>query len=488
MDSVSGGTIDYTYDSLNRLITSATQGPQWGLSFSYDGFGNRLSQTVTKGSGPSNTLSVNAATNRISSSGYYYDSNGNLTTMPYGTGAMTLSYDIENRQIQAANTNGTERYVYGPDNRRVYQKTASGTELVFFYGINGDQLRTYTLFTSNQFQVAKTNIYFAGRLIWGDNTTVHLDRLGSVRNTSRYYPFGEEQGSGTIPDKFATYYRDTSTGLDYAMNRYYGSTMGRFTTPDPYGGSPTLTRPNSWNRYAYVENDPVGHVDPSGLNLALYLDGGYAGDYSGDGSGFGGSGGGGYTDPTNWTAPWSNSDYASSAGEFFLTFLIGNPLGRTVTRSFDPCDRSIPLNAQKLDWIAAHRKDADKVAKELGVSTAEILGLSALESTWGNNRFAKEGNNFFSLHYPASLATGFILARADSKVKVATFASYADSAESFRLDYGSIVKGISDPTKFAAALQNAGKYGINPDGSKVASFVGSTAATIRGLASRLECE
>ena len=56
IDSVSGETINYTYDSLNRLITAATQGPQWGLSFSYDGFGNRLSQTVTKGSAPSNSL------------------------------------------------------------------------------------------------------------------------------------------------------------------------------------------------------------------------------------------------------------------------------------------------------------------------------------------------------------------------------------------------------------------------------------------------
>jgi YD repeat-containing protein len=122
IDTVSGETVDYAYDSLNRLITAATTGPQWGLSFGYDGFGNRLSQTVTKGSAPASSLSINAATNRISSSGYVYDSNGNVTTMPYGAGSTTLSYDIENRVIQAVNTNGTERYGYGPDNRRVYQK------------------------------------------------------------------------------------------------------------------------------------------------------------------------------------------------------------------------------------------------------------------------------------------------------------------------------------------------------------------------------
>jgi YD repeat-containing protein len=122
IDSVSGETIDYTYDSLNRLITAATTGPQWGLNFGYDGFGNRLTQTVTKGTAPASSVSVNASTNRINSSGYVYDSNGNLTTMPYGAGSMTLTYDVENRVIQAVNSNGTEQYGYSPDNRRVYQK------------------------------------------------------------------------------------------------------------------------------------------------------------------------------------------------------------------------------------------------------------------------------------------------------------------------------------------------------------------------------
>ena len=34
-------------------------------------------------------------------------------------------------------------------------------------------------------------------------------------------------------DKFATYYRDSTTTLDYAQNRYYASTLARFTSPDP---------------------------------------------------------------------------------------------------------------------------------------------------------------------------------------------------------------------------------------------------------------
>ena len=42
-----GQEVTYTYDSLNRLIAAVTTGPEWGQSFTYDGFGNRTGATVT---------------------------------------------------------------------------------------------------------------------------------------------------------------------------------------------------------------------------------------------------------------------------------------------------------------------------------------------------------------------------------------------------------------------------------------------------------
>jgi RHS repeat-associated protein len=66
-------------------------------------------------------------------------------------------------------------------------------------------------------------------------------------------------------DKYATYYRDSTTGLDYAQNRYYASTLARFTSPDPYMASGGPTDPQSWNQYAYTRGDPVNRFDPAGL-------------------------------------------------------------------------------------------------------------------------------------------------------------------------------------------------------------------------------
>jgi RHS repeat-associated protein len=96
-----------------------------------------------------------------------------------------------------------------------------------------------------------TDLYFAGRRI--------------VSNFW-FYPYGEEPfTTAQDRDKFATYYRDGTTGLDYAQNRYYSSILGRFLTADPSKGTDP-NDPGTWNRYAYASNDPVNRLDPAGLD------------------------------------------------------------------------------------------------------------------------------------------------------------------------------------------------------------------------------
>jgi RHS repeat-associated protein len=102
-----------------------------------------------------------------------------------------------------------------------------------------------------------------------------MDRTASVGDGSRYFPYGEDRS--TAPDdahKFATYYRDAGSGLDYAVNRYYSSTYGRFTSADPYRASGGPADPGSWNRYAYVQGDPVNLNDPSGEYAVIIAGGG----------------------------------------------------------------------------------------------------------------------------------------------------------------------------------------------------------------------
>jgi RHS repeat-associated protein len=59
--------------------------------------------------------------------------------------------------------------------------------------------------------------------------------------------------------------RDTESGLDYFGARYYGSSMGRFQSPDPVIITPErLANPQELNLYAYVANNPLRFIDPTG--------------------------------------------------------------------------------------------------------------------------------------------------------------------------------------------------------------------------------
>ena len=49
------------------------------------------------------------------------------------------------------------------------------------------------------------------------------------------------------------------------MKRSYHGWHSRFDQPDPWDGSYDLSDPQSFNRYTYVQNDPVNYVDSSGL-------------------------------------------------------------------------------------------------------------------------------------------------------------------------------------------------------------------------------
>jgi len=267
VDNLTGEQVTYAYDSLNRLV-SAQAGSTWGQGFAYDPFGNLTDKTALAGSVPTIHIVPDATTNHLRGE----DANGNPPN----------SMDAENRLV----TSGTQRYAYDAQNKRVWSCTASGTyfwmpctsDTYYFYGPNGKLMSqftpVYTLAYRDQQNVnppatftfqnsSNTRAYFGGRML-GDE-----DRLGS--RGGKYFPYGDDRSNPPPANdtvKFATYTRDSATGLDYADQRYYGSTYGRFASPDQYransGGPGDPTDPGSWNRYSYVTGDPVNYYDSHG--------------------------------------------------------------------------------------------------------------------------------------------------------------------------------------------------------------------------------
>ena len=274
-EDVSGEEISYQYDTLKRLTTATTSAQT--QSFAYDGFGNLLSQSATgSGSAPVTSWTVNQITNQISSPNFSYDLNGNLTGAP---GGVSYSYNIENRLVSSSAS--SLPYVYQFDGKRVVENGRLN-----FYSPYGRKLGIYSINTGQSsitFQPIRVNAFFGDRVVasWAlvsgttyDWELVAVDRLGSVRANAttgehfNYFPFGVENSSPVTSndrEKFATYTRDATTGLDYADHRQYASSLGRFMTPDPYGGSEDPVNPASWNRYSYSLSDPANHADPTGL-------------------------------------------------------------------------------------------------------------------------------------------------------------------------------------------------------------------------------
>ena len=99
-----------------------------------------------------------------------------------------------------------------------------------------------------------------------------LDLLGSARmpqssSFQSYYPYGQAANSAVNAEYMWTnQMRGANSGMDHFWFRGYSSTLGRWIVLDPAGlAAVNLANPQTWNRYAYVTNDPLGLSDFLGL-------------------------------------------------------------------------------------------------------------------------------------------------------------------------------------------------------------------------------
>ena len=274
-----GRTAYYGYDALGRLASASTVGDAnyaaWGLSWTYDNYGNRTAQSVTAGSAPANSVSVNAATNQIMTSGYTYDVAGNMTS----DGVNTIAYDAENRVTSSSGSLGSGTYTYDGYGQRI-EKTASGATTVYIFS-NSQVIAEYGPSAPASSPTVEY-IYSGGMLlamIQSSGTQYYLhdllsprvttDSSGNVLGQQGHFPYGEKWYTANTTTKwfFTTYERDSESGNDYAVAREYINRLGRFDARDPRSGS--TGDPQSLNRYSYARNDPENMMDPSGQQFGL---------------------------------------------------------------------------------------------------------------------------------------------------------------------------------------------------------------------------
>ena len=110
------------------------------------------------------------------------------------------------------------------------------------------------------------------------STYLHADWLGSIRFVSTpgrgmysdlaRAPFGEEYALKGAPyEPFAGMLQQLQGDLFDTHYREYHPTQGRWITPDPAGlAAVDPSNPQTWNRYAYVLNNPLSNTDPTGMD------------------------------------------------------------------------------------------------------------------------------------------------------------------------------------------------------------------------------
>jgi RHS repeat-associated protein len=159
---------------------------------------------------------------------YGYDALGRLSSRPSGGATLNSLYSGSDVVLERAGDGGVTDYLHGP----------GPDELLRLAGVAGalyplpDQLGSPSALT---------------------------DSAGNVVERRSYEPFGGGPGSQLTRYDFTGRERDSQTGLIYYRARWYDPAQGRFLSEDPAGFAGDL------NKYAYVLNNPVNFIDPSGL-------------------------------------------------------------------------------------------------------------------------------------------------------------------------------------------------------------------------------
>jgi RHS repeat-associated protein len=266
---------NYNYDSASQLTEISYKSglnTLGNLTYGYDQLGRRtkvggsLARTLLPQ--PLNTATYNNANQLTQREGasLSYDANGNLTN----DGINTYSWNARN-QLSAISGNVTASFKYDAFGRRI-EKTINGATTGYFYDgnnavqeIQGGSATANMLtggidqtFSRNDANGMKTPITDALGSVVGLS-----DSNGTVSTHYTYDPFGNTTSSGQASSNSSKYTgrEDDGTELYYYRARYYSPSLQRFISEDPIGFAG-----GDVNLYAYVWNNPVNFVDPSGLD------------------------------------------------------------------------------------------------------------------------------------------------------------------------------------------------------------------------------
>jgi len=308
------GTVDhYTYDEFDALSTWTSSGA--GEIYSYDGLGNQVSNgdAISSFTGGASPYQVMSRTVSGETRTFTYDPLGRQTQMAVnGTTARKVtytpfdlpkqvqifpplpgfpnhSYSYDADQQKVHEDDGTFETTYaGPFYERRTNKATCKIDDVFYVFAEGQRVAQVVQSHDGTFCIdsntGKGTSHPIVKAAVETITALHSDLQGTVTaattagsspvtNRQAFSPFGgrlpTSAGNQSMPINKVTLgladqeYDDT-VGLVNMRGRVYDSITRTFLTPDPLVAEPLKS--GGWNKYAYVLNNPLKYVDPSGFD------------------------------------------------------------------------------------------------------------------------------------------------------------------------------------------------------------------------------
>lgn len=300
-DNNLGLTENAFYDNDYRLSYTKLNGTQ-NLSLAYDNTGNITSRSdIASGAAWTYSTTKKHAVTQAGSSAYAYtyDANGNVGERQgqYITWA-SYNYPI---YVYAGSGSTAERvdFNYGPDRQRwsqtYYNLSAGSWETTDYIGGLFEMVFGSAPGTTDRHYIYAGSgpVAVYARTSSGTNTFSYMlsDHQGSVSDLTSstgtsvvnesFTPYGLRRNpatwSGAASNSDLTtaagitrqgYTFQTQLGLWMGLNHMNGrvedSMIGRFLSADPHIPDPSNTQ--SYNRYSYVNNNPLSLVDPTGFD------------------------------------------------------------------------------------------------------------------------------------------------------------------------------------------------------------------------------
>ncbi len=269
-----------TWDVIDRL-TGAT-GSYTAESVTYDSSSNRKTYS---GTGITPGMRTHDRMKKWGSSVVTYDSAGNMT----GFSTQAFTYSKANR-MATANPFGTNTaYTYDAFGNRLKVKSGTTPFAVQIYDLAGHLL---TETSSAATPVETDYVYLDDMPLVGHQAVnrrlfpaIHTDRIGtpqvatSATKTTvwicNYQPFGSctPTASVTMNDRFPGMYNDFTVMNHNGFRDFHVGGDSVYLEADPLGLRAGLFS----NGYNYANQNPTKYIDPSGLQLAPILVGGFFG-------------------------------------------------------------------------------------------------------------------------------------------------------------------------------------------------------------------